>query len=337
MAILTHGDTHMVRDNGEFDRLRCLRPFLDGDSPAIPVGVGDDAAVVRIGGKPVVVCVDTLVEGVHFRRDLSTPADVGWKAVAVNVSDMAAMGAVPTAAVVALNRPADLSEADIEQLYRGMACAGDAYGLSIVGGDTVTSQEWAVSVTVFGDLEGRQAVTRAGAQVGDVVVLAGPIGQAAAALWADQHSEVVHPDHLAAHARPQALPATGVALARAGAHAMIDLSDGLGGDAAHLCRASGVSFELDRGAVERAVPEGVVTSVGEGWLDLAIGGGEDFALLATVSPQLIEGVIRAVSEAGEATGGVIGRVVEASQDAPAVWLVEGDTRRRIDHLGYDHG
>jgi thiamine monophosphate kinase len=98
-----------------------------------------------------------------------------------------------------------------------------------------------------------------------------------------------------------------------------------------------VSIELDRAAVERAIPEGVATSVGEGWLDLAIGGGEDFALMATVAPELVEGVVRGVAEAGETTGGVIGRVVAAAPDGPAVWLVEGDTRRRIDHLGYDHG
>lgn len=350
-----HGEFgHGEFGRGEFGRLARLAPHLAGDGPGVPLGVGDDAAVVAIGGASVVVCVDTLVEGVHFRRDLSTPADVGWKALAVNVSDIAAMGAVARAAVVALHRPPTLSEADVDQLYEGMAEAAQRWGVAVVGGDTSTAGEWAVAVTVLGEVaraagpgsgsgsgarsgsgSGEVAVVRrSGARVGDVLVLSGRLGAGAAALWADERGRAPDPVHLAAHRRPQALPLTGVALARAGAVAMVDVSDGLGADARHLCEASGVAAEIDRTAVEGAVASGVEAVVGEGWLDVALGGGEDFALLAALPPDRVEGALAAVTAAGETTAVVVGVLVAG---APAVTLVGPEGRRSIDRLGYDHG
>lgn len=327
-----------MTDPGEFSRLTRLIPYLHVSSEAVPVGVGDDAAVIRIGGTDVVVCVDTVVEGVHFRRDLSLPADVGWKAIAVNVSDVAAMGGVPRAAVVALNRPADLSEDDLEDFYAGMDEAASAYDLAIVGGDTVTAGEWAVAVTVVGDLDGRPAVRRDGARPGQAVILAGQIGAAASALHADAEGGVPDDRHLQAHRRPRALPRTGQALARSGATAMIDISDGLGADARHVGEASTVALQLDQKAVESVVADGVLATVGEGWLDLALGGGEDFALLATVASDRVEAAVAAVAEAGETEAAVIGQVLAGQPDGEAaVWLVGADDRRRIDHLGYDHG
>lgn len=324
-----------VSDPGEFTRLSRLRHLLGGDADGVPVGVGDDAAVIAVGGVDVVVCVDTIVEGVHFRRDLSDPADVGWKAIAVNVSDVAAMGGRPRAAVVALNRPPDLAEADVEGLYTGMAEAAARWGAPVVGGDTVTAGEWSVAVTVLGELDGRPAVRRAGARPGDAVLLAGAIGAAAAGLAVDAAGGRPDPAHLAAHRRPQALPATGAALARAGATAMIDVSDGLGADARHICEASGVHLVLDTTAVEGCVAAGVADAVGEGWLDLALGGGEDFVLLATVPADLAADAVAAVRAAGETSATVIGTVTAG--DDREVWLIGDGGRRRIDHLGYDHG
>ncbi|HUG84695.1 MAG TPA: thiamine-phosphate kinase [Euzebya sp.] len=323
---------------GEFARLARLTPFLAADGEGVPVGAGDDAAVVRIGDVDVVVCIDTVVEGVHFRRDVSGTADVGWKAMAVNVSDVAAMGAVPRAAVVGLNRTRDLSEDDIDGLYAGLAEAGRRWGVPVVGGDTTTGHEWMVAVTVLGQLDGHAPVRRSGARVGDVVVLAGRIGAAAAAVQAMGQGTEPDARHLAAHRRPQALPVTGQALARAGVTAMIDLSDGLGADAGHLARASDVSLRLDGTAVRSVVAPGVRERVGPGWLDLAVGGGEDFALLATVSRDRAEAALAAVRQAGETTAAVIGTVTAQGRDGqPAVWLADGAEQRRVDDLGYDHG
>jgi thiamine-monophosphate kinase len=320
---------------GEFDRIDRLARHLAGRSPDVPVGVGDDAAVVRVGGADVVLCVDAVVEGVHFTRALSDPADVGWKVVAVNVSDAAAMGARPRAAVIALHRPADLGEDDVDALYEGMAEAAARWGVQLVGGDTVRAGEWAVGLTLVAELDG-PPVTRGGARPGDVVVLAGALGASAAALVA--HAAGVPPDpaHLAAHRRPTALPATGLALAAVGATAMIDVSDGLGSDARHLAAAGGVVLDLDPAAVAAAVAPGVPRALGEGWLDLARGGGEDFALLATLPADGVAAAIAAVGDAGEVALHAIGRVAAAADGRRAgeVWL---GTDRRIDHLGYDHG
>ncbi|CAN5665131.1 hypothetical protein BH24ACT15_BH24ACT15_04560 [soil metagenome] len=170
------------------------------------------------------------------------------------------------------------------------------------------------------------------------MILAGQIGAAAAALQADAEGGQAHHDLLQAHRRPKALPRTGQALARSGVTAMIDISDGLGADARHLCEASELAIQLDRTAVESIVANGVPDTVGEGWLDLALGGGEDFALLATVPSDHVEAAVAAVAEAGETTAVVIGEVLDGQTDGEAVvWLVDAEGRRRIDHLGYDHG
>ncbi|CAN5141884.1 hypothetical protein BH23ACT9_BH23ACT9_18420 [soil metagenome] len=330
----------------EFRRLQRLAPYLAASGPGVPVGVGDDAAVVTVGGADVVVCVDVLVEGVHFRRDWSEPADVGWKALAVNVSDIAAMGAVPRAAVVGLTRPPQLSEDDVEALYRGMAEAARTWDVAIVGGDTTTGDRWTISVTVIGDPAGAPVVRRDGAGVRDVVVLAGRIGAAACAVRAATAGHPADPRHMAAHRRPQAMPCSGRALAQAGATAMIDLSDGLGGDARHLCEASGVSIRLNAAAVRNALADGVADAlheepdgVDDAALDVVLGGGEDFALLATLPADRLAEASAAVAAAGEGTLTPIGVVTAAPPDGqPAVWLDEdGEAPRRIDHLGYDHG
>jgi thiamine-monophosphate kinase len=316
------------------------------DAGEVLLGIGDDAAVVDVGGVPSVLCVDALVDGVHFRRDLSSPADVGWKAVAVNVSDVAAVGGTAVAAVVALHRPRDLPEADVDALYEGMAEAAAAYGLALVGGDTVTSPTLAVTVAVLGRA-GPRTVTRSGARPGDVVVVAGALGAAAAALHAVGAGRTPDPAHLAAHRRPRALPATGRALAASGATAVVDVSDGLGADAGHLARGGGVDLRLDADLVAAAAADGV-RAVGEGWLDLVLGGGEDQALLATVPPDRVSVAAAAVAAAGEADLRVLGRVVEAEGAEPAVWLdappdagrggpAAHGRGRRVDHLGYDHG
>ncbi|MEO2108711.1 MAG: thiamine-phosphate kinase [Actinomycetota bacterium] len=332
-----------MTSRGEFQRLADLGRHLAGSSPAVPVGVGDDAAVVRVGAQDVVVCVDVIVDGVHFRTDLSSPADVGWKAVAVNVSDLAAMGAIPQAAVVGLQRSPELTEEAIDQLYAGMAEAGREWGVAIVGGDTVTAPVWSVSLTAIGR-PAAASITRGGARPGDRLVLVGPLGAAAAALWADGEGLPVPDDLLAAHRRPRALPSSGVALARGGATAMIDLSDGLGADAGHVARASGVDLRIDRTAVMAAVPSTVVDLLPEDLLArVALGGGEDFALLAAVPADRVDACEAALTETAEAPWRWIGTVEPpADPSTPAVWLdtpagISAGPPERIDTWGYDHG
>lgn len=319
---------------GEFDLIARIAPLLDRPGGDVLVGHGDDAAVLRIGGRGVCVAVDVLVEGVHFRRDLSSWPDVGWKAIAVNVSDLAAMGATPTAAVVGLCRPSALAEADVEAIYQGMRAACDRWGLRLLGGDTVGGPALVLSVTVLGDLEPDQAVTRGGGRPGDRLVVVGALGGAAAALAQVEAGQRPDGVLLATHRRPVALPAAGRVLAAHGARAMIDVSDGLGADLGHLCAASAVGARLS--AVALPVAAGVVEAAGDDLWRLVCGGGEDFALVAALPVERAKAAAAAASAAEGVPAAVVGALVPRDE-GPAILLELPDGGRLVlDRMGYDH-
>jgi thiamine-monophosphate kinase len=251
-----------ARDVGEFGLIARVIARLDS-SPSVLLGPGDDAAVVAAPDGRVVATTDVLVEGVHFRRDWSTAYDVGRKAAAVNLADVAAMGARGTALLVGLAAPADLPVEWGLRLTDGLRDEAALVGAAVVGGDVVRSEVLVISVTALGDLEGREPVTRAGARVGDVVVLAGELGRSAAGL-AQLQEGGREGALIDAHRRPTPPYDMGPALAVAGATSMCDVSDGLVGDVAHIARASGVHIDLD--AAE----------------ELFLNGAEDHALVATM-------------------------------------------------------
>lgn len=252
------------------------------------LGPGDDAAVIAAPSGSVVATTDTLVHGPDFRLAWSSAYDLGWKAAAVNLADVAAMGARPTALLVALAVPRDLRVSFVEQMADGLrdACAALAPGCAVVGGDLTVSSVLTIAVTALGDLEGRAPVTRAGAQVGDVVAVAGELGQAAHGLavlfgrfrvgddpvpvrsgeLADGETAA-----LAAQLRPTPPIGLGPIAAIAGATAMMDISDGLALDAGRLAEASGVTLALRSDALGADPAR-------------ALAGGEDHALLATFAP-----------------------------------------------------
>lgn len=322
---------------GEFDLIQRLSPFLSGPGEGVLVGSGDDAAVLRLGDAAVCVTVDVLVEDVHFRRDLSSLTDVGWKAVAVSCSDVAAMGGRPTAAVVGLCRPATLPESEVEELYAGMGAACARWGLRLVGGDTVAADALAVSVTVLGSVDASGGVRRDGARVGDRLVLVGTLGAAATALAQVAAGVTPDPALLAAHRRPMALVAAGQVLAEGGATALIDVSDGLGADLGHICRASGVAARVAAAAVP--VAQGVAEAARALDLDLdrlVCGGGEDFALLAAVPADRAQELAGAAGDAEGVLADVVGDVV-AVGDGPVVVLVHADgSAVDLSGYGYDH-
>ena len=289
-----------ARDVGEFGLIARVIDRLSGGaagSPSVLLGPGDDAAVVAAPDGRVVASTDVLVEGVHFRREWSSAYDVGRKAAAANLADIAAMGARGTALLVGLAAPADLPVAWSLELTDGLRDEAEVVGASVVGGDVVRSGTLVISVTALGDLEGREPVTRAGAQPGDVVVLAGELGRSAAGLGLLQAGtrEGVLVD---AHRRPTPPYEMGPVLARAGATAMCDVSDGLVADLGHVARASGVHIDLD--------------DADEKFLT----GGEDHALVATMptGAALPDGV-RVI---GRVTAGDNG-VTVAGAAAPGGW------------------
>lgn len=231
--------------------------------PRLPVGAstvlgpGDDAAVIAAPDGRVVVTTDMMIHGPDFRLAWSTAADLGWKAAASNLADIAAMGAVPTALVVAIAAPADTAVAFLEEFADGLreGCEAMAPGCGVVGGDLSVSNTLTIAVTALGDLEGRTPVTRSGARPGDIVAVSGVLGAAAEGLrllfalgTPDAATaaalKLSHPAQVAAQLRPHPPIADGRAAALAGATAMLDLSDGLAIDARRLAKASGVALDL---------------------------------------------------------------------------------------------
>lgn len=247
------------------------------------LGPGDDAAVVAAADGRVVATTDVLVAGVHFRLDWSTPEQVGRKAAAANLADIAAMGAVPTALLVGLAAPPDTPVETVAGLADGLWAEAAVVGAGLVGGDVVTSATLTVAVTALGSLEGRPPVTRSGARPGDVVALAGRLGWAAAGLAVLQRGFRSPGVVVAAHRVPEPPYAAGPAAAVAGATAMIDVSDGLLADLAHIAAASGVVVDVGRPPVPQKLVE-VGAALGIDPVVFLLTGGEDHALVATFPP-----------------------------------------------------
>ena len=247
------------------------------------LGPGDDAAVVASPDGRTVVTTDVLVEGVHFRHDWSSAYDVGRKAAAQSLADVVAMGAHPTAIVVGLAAAPDLSLQWADDLVDGLQdeCALIAVGLA--GGDVVRSDVLTIAVTALGDLAGRAPVTRAGARPGDVVVVVGHLGFAAAGLDLLRAGRHEPEELVTAHRTPTVHYDAGLLLADLGATSMIDVSDGLVGDLRHIARASGVRIELAAGDLPLEAPlVDAASALGVDPLSWVAAGGEDHAFAATL-------------------------------------------------------
>lgn len=272
----------------EGDVLARIFPRLPSASAEL-LGPGDDAAVVAAPDGRFVVTTDMMIHGPDFRLAWSSPHDLGWKAAATNLSDVAAMGARPTSLVVAIAAPPDTPVSVLEGIADGLrdCCEALAPGCGVVGGDLSASDSLTLAVTAFGDLEGRPPVLRSGARAGDVVAYAGALGEAGIGLallfregvGVDGQPDAAaadllrarHPQLLAAQLTPTPPIALGPAAALAGATAMLDVSDGLAIDGGRIARASGVGIDF------------ASTSLGE-HPEAALNGGEDHGLLATFPP-----------------------------------------------------
>jgi thiamine-monophosphate kinase len=283
-----------VEDLGEFGLIAAITAGLTRGARTL-VGIGDDAAVLATPDGRVVATMDLLVEARHFRRDWSEPTDIGGKAAAGNLADVAAMGAVPVALLVGFGAPGDLPVAWAQDLVSGMVAECARAGATVVGGDVSSADTIMLAVTALGDLAGREPVTRAGARPGDLLAVAGVLGHSAAGLELLAAGLAEPAALVAAHRWPRPRYQAGPEAAILGATSMIDVSDGLLADVGHVAEASGVLIDIDSARLERggdllaaaarldaAVPPGPAARPGPpralAWV---LTGGEDHALAAT--------------------------------------------------------
>jgi len=324
---------------GEFELLAKLRGRLPPAGPRVRLGSGDDAAVTVPGGATA-TSVDAIVDGVHFRRAETPPQAVGRKALATALSDLAAMGAEAGEAYVVLGAPANLSEEEFDAVLDGLLGLAAATGTTLAGGDLTRAPVLTLAVTVVGHAQRPdELVPRSGAQPGDVLVVTGELGGAAAGLLLLGKPELgaALAETTANRLRARQLePAprlrSGLALAAAGARAMIDLSDGLAGDALHLAQASGVGLRVETGSLPLAkgVAE-VAAAAGRDPLELATSGGEDYELLAALPPDRLAEASTRIGAAAETTLTPIGEVVAG--EGVELRLPGGGL---LESRGYDH-
>jgi thiamine-monophosphate kinase len=315
----------------EADWLRRAAELFGARHPGVPVGVGDDCALLEPHG-PMLISTDTVVDGVHFDHRLIDWSDIGWRALAVALSDLAACGADPTrpiAALLALQLPDEFPDDELMNFARGLGECARAHGCVIAGGDTVsTPGPFAATITVVGYTD--RAVLRSAARVGDLVAVTGPLGEAAAGLHALQHppAPANAADAIRAYRRPVALLAIGAKLAKA-ATAMIDISDGLVGDLDQLCRASGVGarLELEKLPLTAATRELLSRDRLDPLLTAATFG-DDYQLLCCLHPTSLDWLC------AEAPGLTVIGVITAGDHTVAL---RGGREVEFARRGYEHG
>lgn len=272
---------------GEFQLIRKFTSGLKLPKNSVLLGPGDDCAAVRSGARTLLT-TDLLIEGVHFRRDWMTPEQIGFKAMRVNLSDIAAMGGTPRFALVSLGLPKAFRGRASECLFAGLRRAAEEEGVAIVGGDTNASDHLIVNVAVIGEA-GPKILTRAGAKRGDLLYVTGRLGDSALGLKALAKRRIRgFETFVRRHVEPPSRVRVGKALAKlSGVHALMDLSDGLAGDLPHLLKAGRVGADVRIDALPRSPGfETAARRAGADPLALMIGGGEDYELLFAASPRV---------------------------------------------------
>lgn len=334
-----------ISEVGEFGLIARLATLLGNDPhDSLVLGIGDDAAVWQTAGDRLVAATtDSLVEGVHFDLATTSWLDLGWKALAENLSDIAAMGCNPRYALIGLGIPAEAEVADAEALYAGLAECGRAFGCLVVGGDTVRSPLLIIHVTVLGESVpvrrgDRPLLTRSAAQPGDLIAVTGPLGASAAGLLLLRNETTADPQDetlLKSHRRPMPRVRAGIALVEVGVRCGIDVSDGLLADVGHICERSRVDAEVE--ATRVPVHPAARGRFGEAALGLALRGGEDYELVCVASRNTLAAASAAIVDLGEPPLTVIGSIMNMEGDRAAVHLVTPDGERMTEvDGGYQH-
>ncbi|HEU4792214.1 MAG TPA: thiamine-phosphate kinase [Nitrolancea sp.] len=330
-----------VKDVGEFGLIDALAAAVAGSGhDRLKHGIGDDAAVwTPRPGRDLVVTTDMLVENVHFRLDWTDWRSLGHKSLAANLSDIAAMGAIPRVALVSLGLRGSERDREIIELYQGMQGLAHPCGVSIAGGDISSSAVLTIAITVIGEGPSgcRPVMTRSAARPGDLLAVTGPVGLAAAGLRVvEQGLNVLdgNPAMREAFTRPHPRIVQGRIMARTGVRAAMDLSDGLLGDLPKICRMSGVSAVIDLPLLP--VPTAVKWAFTD-WTDLALRGGEDYELLFACPPPVFERVGCRFRRFRLREPIRIGEITEPGERGPVVRLRDAaGTLRDVEPGGFSH-
>jgi thiamine-monophosphate kinase len=308
------GGTLLLRDLGEFGMIDLLRRRYGGAAQRGEIAIGDDAAVVRIPGGRAVLSTDMLLSGTHFSMEYFRPVEVGWRALSANLSDIAAMGAAPIGYLVALAAPGDTPAATVDGIFRGMARAAAPCGMRLMGGDTCRGDRLVLCLTVVGALARGRPLTRVGARPGDILYVTGAPGWSSLGLrllrgGRPPGARGWRREALRRHLRPEARWREGMAAGASGAvSAMIDLSDGLLPDLAHLLERDSLGATLREVALPMARSfRKAAADLGVDPLAALLAGGEDYELLMAVRPDS-EGGFRRASRAFPAAPAPIGVV-----------------------------
>jgi len=331
-----------VSELGEFGLIELLakmtRGARDEDTPAwqnLIIGIGDDAAAWRSDGFIELTTVDSFIQNVHFSLDITPWKELGWKALAVNLSDIAAMGGAPRYAVVSLALPDDTEVDDVRALYQGMIELAQGSGVAIVGGDTSRAPQVAVSITVVGSTnnQGGNMLTRSGAKAGDRIAVTGFLGTASAGwemLTKNLQFDAETTARLGkAFLSPHPRLAEGQLLLEHGVRAAIDISDGLVSDLGHICQASELGARLD---VDRVpVHPDVRANFADQALELALSGGEDYELLFTGSASVID----SVQKVAQCPVTVIGEMI-ANEESKVTLVDQQGNPYKITRGGWEH-
>ena len=324
----------------EWDLINALSREFGAAPPGVILGIGDDCAAIDIPGPDYLLwTVDTLVEGVHFDLAYTSLAQLGWKSLAVNLSDIAAMGGDPGPALLSLGWPPDRDRTLALEFAAGLAQAAREYGVAVIGGDTVASPGGLiVTITLTGRVPAARMLRRAGARIGDLIFVTGPLGEAAAGLEILRRRLDLPPDLkdplIEAQLRPRPHLRAGRLLAQEGlATALIDTSDGIATDLYHICQAGGVGARLPAAAVPVSPRvQAAAPHLGRAPLDLALTGGEDYLLLFTAKPAVAKRLPASFARAGLAAPLPLGHIVSGNR----VVLLTSAGEVDISGQGYDH-
>lgn len=323
-----------LHDLGEFGLIDRIAAAI-ADKPSVKIGIGDDAAAVEPApGHLTLMTSDMLLEGVHFDLSLSDPRSLGRKSLAVNLSDLAAMGAKPKFYLLSLAIPQSLNLEFLDDFISGMMQCSDQFGVTLIGGDTCASKGGlAISVTAIGEQLPELVVRRSGARPGDLIFVTGTLGDSALGLELLRHGERAEP-LVSRHLDPEPRVTAGVALAEAGlATAMIDISDGLIADLGHILENSGVGAVVDLAALPLSNQyREMIMRFAEDCFSLALGGGEDYELVFT-APHLLKDRVFSCMKACHVAVSMIGEITAGNR--LAITTADGSVYQPR-HKGYNH-